>query len=128
MKGQQSSDYRQLYEPILDQKNNPEQPSLIMNPHSYQPNKCLLILSLTLGLLHNMIEVMKSISIVVVQLLSCVLLYMAPWAAARQASLSSTISWSLLKFMSIESVMLSNRIFLCFLTHIKFSQETHKVV
>ena len=75
-----------------------------------------------------MIEVIKSISTVVVQLLSCVLLCVAPWAAARQASLSSTISWSLLKFMSIESVMLSNHIFLCFLTHIKVSQETHKVV
>ena len=35
MKGQN----RQVYEPILDQKNIPEQPSLIMNPQSYQPNK-----------------------------------------------------------------------------------------
>ena len=31
-----------------------------------------------------------------------------PWTAARQAPLSSTISWCLLTFMSIESVMLSN--------------------
>ena len=36
-----------------------------------------------------------------------------PWAAARQASLSLTISQSLLKFMSIEPVMLSNHLFLC---------------
>ena len=36
-----------------------------------------------------------------------------PWTAARQASLSSTISWSLLKFMSIEWRMLSNHLILC---------------
>ena len=35
------------------------------------------------------------------------------WAAARQAPLSSTISWSLLKFISIESMMLSNYLNLC---------------
>ena len=40
-----------------------------------------------------------------VQLLSCVRLFATPWTAARQASLSITNSWSLLKFMSIESVM-----------------------
>ena len=36
-----------------------------------------------------------------------------PWTAARQASLSITSSWSLLKFMSIESVMPSNHFILC---------------
>ena len=36
-----------------------------------------------------------------------------PWTAARQASLSSTISWSLLKLMSIELVMPSNHVILC---------------
>ena len=36
-----------------------------------------------------------------------------PWTAARQDSLSFTISWSLLKFRSIESVMLSNHLILC---------------
>ena len=36
-----------------------------------------------------------------------------PWTAARQASLSITISWSLLKLMSIESVMPSNHLILC---------------
>ena len=35
-------------------------------------------------------------------------LFVNPWTAAHQASMSSTISWSLLKFMSIESVVLSN--------------------
>ena len=38
---------------------------------------------------------------------------MTPWTAAHQASLSFTISQSLLKFMSIESVMLSNHLILC---------------
>ena len=37
----------------------------------------------------------------------------SPWTATCQASLSFTISWSLLKLMSIESVMLSNHLILC---------------
>ena len=40
-------------------------------------------------------------------------LFATPWTAAHQAPLSSTISWSLLKFMSLESVMLSNHLILC---------------
>ena len=36
-----------------------------------------------------------------------------PWTAARQASVSSTNSWSLLKLMSVESVMPSNHLILC---------------
>ena len=54
----------------------------------------------------------------------CILLYfvvqllshvdsVAPWTAACQASLSFTISWSLLRFMSIESVMTFNHLILC---------------
>ena len=50
---------------------------------------------------------------VVVQALSRVQLFATPWNIARQASLSFTISPSLLKFMSIESVMPSNNIILC---------------
>ena len=42
------------------------------------------------------------------QSLSHVQLFETPWTAARQASLSSTVSWSLLKFTSTESVMPSN--------------------
>ena len=38
---------------------------------------------------------------------------MTPWTSAHQASLSFTISWSLLKLMSVESVMLSNHLILC---------------
>ena len=51
--------------------------------------------------------------LVVVQLLSRVRLFVTPWTAARQASLSFIITWSLLKFMSIESVMPSNHLILC---------------
>ena len=40
-------------------------------------------------------------------------LFVTPWTAARQASLSITDSWSLLKLMSIESVMPSNHLILC---------------
>ena len=45
--------------------------------------------------------------------LSCVQLFVTPCTAARQASLSFTISWSLLKLMSTESVMPSNHLVLC---------------
>ena len=38
---------------------------------------------------------------------------MTPWTAARQASLSITNTWSLLKLMSIESVMQSKHLILC---------------
>ena len=48
-----------------------------------------------------------------VQSLSRVRLFETPWTAARQASLSFTNSWSLLKLMSIESVMRSNHLILC---------------
>ena len=48
-----------------------------------------------------------------VQLLSCVQLFPTPWTVACQASLSITDSQSLLKLMSIESVMTSNHVILC---------------
>ena len=48
--------------------------------------------------------------VVFVQSLSHVRLFVTPWSAAHQASLSFTISWSLLKFMTIESVMPSNHL------------------
>ena len=49
----------------------------------------------------------------VVQSLSRIQLFVTTWAATRQASLSFTISWSLLKLMSTESVMPSNNIVVC---------------
>ena len=50
---------------------------------------------------------------VVVQLLSHVQLFLIPLAATLQASLSFTNSWSLLKLMSIESMMPYNLLILC---------------
>ena len=47
------------------------------------------------------------------QSLSCVRLFAGPWTAACQAYLSITNSWSFLKLMSMESVMLSNHLILC---------------
>ena len=56
---------------------------------------------------------LMGLMIVVVQVLSHVQLFLPPWTEALQGPLSFTISRSLLKFMSIESVMLSNHLILC---------------
>ena len=56
---------------------------------------------------------MSFITIVVVQLLSYVQLFVTQWTAAYQASLSFTISRSLLKLTSIVSMMPSNHLILC---------------
>ena len=55
------------------------------------------------------------ILLVVVQSLIPNLLFAAPWIAARQASLSFTISWSLLRFMSTESMIPSSYLILPFI-------------
>ena len=52
-------------------------------------------------------------AVVVVQSLSPVWLFATPWTIACQSPLSSTISQSLLKLMSIESIMPSNHLILC---------------
>ena len=56
---------------------------------------------------------MVSVTAGVVQLLHHVQLFATPRTAAHQAFLSFTISWSLFKLMSIESVMPSNHLILC---------------
>ena len=67
----------------------------------------------TLGAFHSSsIVTNKNISSSV-QSLSCVRLFATPWTAACQASLSITNSQSLLKLMSIESVMPSKHLILC---------------
>ena len=55
----------------------------------------------------------RLLKIVVVQPLSCVWLFVTPWTAALEASLSFTISQSLLRLMFIEWVMPSNHLILC---------------
>ena len=49
---------------------------------------------------------------------SCLQLFETPWTAAHQTSLSLTIFQSLLKFMSIESMMLPNHLILCHPLHL----------
>ena len=51
--------------------------------------------------------------VIVVQWLIHVQLFATPWTSVLQAPLSSTVSWSLLKFMSIESMMPSTHLILC---------------
>ena len=58
-------------------------------------------------------KILISSFVIVVQLLRRVQLFVTPWTAACQASLSFTISWGLLKLMSTESVMPSNHHILC---------------
>ena len=71
----------------------------------FQGNMCILF--------SNVVLVVRTCVVVAVQSLSCVPLFATPWTSARQASLSFTISWSLLKLMSIESIMPSNHLVLC---------------
>ena len=52
--------------------------------------------------------------------------FVTPWTAARQASLSFTISWSLPKFMFIELVMLSNNIILCLPSPFAYNLSQHQ--
>ena len=77
--------------------------------HGAGPNRALLSLRLWIP------QTMKPGGgpLVVVQLLSHVWLFVISWATAQQASLSFTISQSLLKLMSIEPVMPSNHLVLC---------------
>ena len=57
--------------------------------------------------------VWEQMKVVIVQLLGHIQLFETPWTAARQATLSFTISWSLLKLLYIESVMPSTHLILC---------------
>ena len=61
----------------------------------------------------HIVHIPASTSLLFVQSLSHVCLFAVPWTIACQASLSLTISWSLPKFMAMESVMLSSHLILC---------------
>ena len=66
---------------------------------------------------HREISMKPALGVIELTMLACgccsvaklCLTFATQWTASHQVSLSSTVSWSLLKFMSIESVMLSNR-------------------
>ena len=72
-----------------------------------------LLFLLSAQLLSYVFEFLTPVQFSSVQLLSCVQLFATPWTAARQASLSITDSRTLLKLMSIESVMQFNHLILC---------------
>ena len=84
------------------------------------PSVCLLWKIVYSGLRHFFNWVVCSLTLncmiclynldVVIQMLSHVWIFATPWTAPCQASLSLIISWSLLKFMSIESVTPSNHL------------------
>ena len=76
-------------------------------PRMRSPSTWVILLSCS-HLLERVFEQFSS-----VQSLSSVWLFVTPWTAACQASLSITNSWSLLKLMSIDSVMPSNHLILC---------------
>ena len=73
----------------------------------------LLIFEKCHGQWPNCEKITKVFPVPSVQSLSHVRLFVTPWTAARQASLSITNSWSLPKLMSIESVMPSKHLILC---------------
>ena len=76
---------------------------------------------LVCGILLQQLELRPLHVPTIVQLLSHIRLFATPWTVARQASLSSTISWSLPKLMSLEFVMPSNHLILC-CPHYQFQQ------
>ena len=65
-------------------------------------------------------------AVAIVQSLSLDQLFVTPWITAHQAPQSSIICWSLLKSMSIESVMLSNHVILCHPSPPAFSLSQHQ--
>ena len=69
--------------------------------------------SMCLSVLRDLHGLIAHVFLIVVESLGCVWLFTTSCTAARQASLAFPISWSLIKLMSIESVMPSNRLILC---------------
>ena len=57
--------------------------------------------------------IFRTLLLAVVQPFSCVWLFATPWTTAHLASLSFTISWSLLKLIPVELMMPSNHLILC---------------
>ena len=88
--------------------------SHLFSPTLY-PKVCSLCLHLCCCHVSRFINTifLESIYMHSVQSFSCVQLFANPWTAARQASLSFTNSQSLLKLVSIESVMSSSHLILC---------------
>ena len=76
-----------------------------------KPPQYCKVVSLQLKLINKFKKYLVTMRLLL--LFSHVQLFATPWTGACQAPLSSSISWSLLTFMSIELVMLSNDLMLC---------------
>ena len=92
---------------IIHFKNqSPKFGHLYIEPNSLHITKSIAVESLV----HNYFHLLRGI---IIQLLNCICLFVTSWTATHQASLSFTIFLSLLRLMSIESVMPSNHLTLC---------------
>ena len=87
--------------------------ALPRRPCALSAGSRLLVLSRHIGSRVIVIMCKSRCCVVVVQSLHHVRLLETPWTAAQQVSPSFTSSWSLLKLMSTELVMLSNHLVLC---------------
>ena len=85
----------------------------LLQHHSTKPSILQCSAFFTVQLSHPYMTIGKTTALTIVQSLSSLQLFATPRTAARQASLSITNSWSMLKIMSIESVMPSNHLILC---------------
>ena len=87
---------------------------LFSTTHQFFSFFLILVIAILTGMKWYPSVILTSIVLIicdfVVQSLSCVWFFATPWTAALQAPLSFTVSWSLLKFTSIEYVMLIIRI------------------
>ena len=83
--------------------------------YTFETNTMIKIMNISIPAIRFLMILSNSclLTLSSVQSLSPVRLFATPWTAARQASLSITNSQSLLKHMSIESVMSSNHLILC---------------
>ena len=86
-----------------------------MNPHSPPISDLGKFLKLAYSILYSGLSAcsVKHLALCRRSVAKSCLTLETPWTAAHQASLFFTISWSLLRRMSIESVMLSSHLMLC---------------
>ena len=102
-----------IWEPLKNRGSDIPVISTVLSPWMLLDAQQIYIISIKEWLMDDCKSDWVTMSLVVVQSISRVWLFATPWTAARQASLSFTISWSLLKLMSIESVMTFNHLVLC---------------
>ena len=104
---------------INDRESNLKSKNAILNVSSHRPREnsncsfIFLICGYPCDYISEIWDTINMVFISAVQVLSHMWLFAASWTVARQASLSITNSQSLLKLMSIESVMTSNHLIFC---------------